>query len=121
MGRRGRILLVDDQALTRSPVEIYLRRQGFEPVVCKNGKEALAAAADCPPACILMDLAMPGMDGLEATRQLRAAEATRDIPIIVVTSHPEPHAARAAGATDFLLKGTYTLQELTERIERLVS
>ncbi len=83
-GRR-RILVVDDDLSVRRFLEILFLDAGYDVAQARNGLEALAVAAQWRPDCITMDLRMPGMDGKEAIRRLRAAEATRDIPVVVVS------------------------------------
>lgn len=68
----------------------YLRYAGFSVAGAVNGEEALAKARELRPAVVLMDLSLPGIDGWEATRQLKADPATRDILVIALTGHAEP-------------------------------
>ena len=81
-----------------------LRALGLQATLAENGNSALAACVAQPPALVLMDLQLPGMDGLETTRRLRALQREQrwpGAPIVALTAHasPEDHAAcRAAGA-----------------------
>jgi two-component system cell cycle response regulator DivK len=95
------VLLVDDSRDAREMYGEYLRFAGFRVVTAENGIEALAAAQAEWPAVILMDLAMPRMDGWEAIRRLRADPLTADIPIVALSAYAfgdEPNRARLAGA-----------------------
>ena len=95
------VLLVDDSADARAMYGEYLRFVGFRVVTADNGEEALAAAQAEWPAVILMDLAMPRMDGWEAIRRLRADPLTAEIPIVALSAYAfgeEPERAREAGA-----------------------
>jgi len=83
-GKR-RILVVDDDPAVRRYLETLFADAGYAVAGARNGVEALSLAAGWQPDCISMDLRMPGMDGKEAIRQLRAGERTRDIPIVVVS------------------------------------
>uniref|UniRef100_I2Q787 histidine kinase n=1 Tax=Desulfovibrio sp. U5L TaxID=596152 RepID=I2Q787_9BACT len=83
-GKR-RILVVDDDLSVRRYLETLFLDDGYAVALARNGAEALAVAESWGPECITMDLRMPGMDGKEAIRRLRAGEATRDIPIVVVS------------------------------------
>src|SRR5436190_14070751 len=77
---------------------------GYEVITASNGAEGIAKAAAEQPDLILMDLNLPVVDGWEATRQLKADAATRDIPIIALTAHAmagEREKALAAGSDDF--------------------
>ena len=100
------LLLVDDNDDVREMYAHMLRSAGFEVRGAADGEEALAAA-DARPAVIIMDLAMPGLNGWEATRRLKTGERTKDIPIIVLTAHALDHyrdVAVAAGCDAFLSK-----------------
>jgi len=101
------VLLVDDSADARAMYGEYLRFAGFRVVTAVNGEEALAAAQAEWPAVILMDLAMPRMDGWEAIRRLRADPLTAEIPIVALSAYAfgeEPERAREAGADMCLSK-----------------
>ena len=102
-----KILLAEDNQATIDVMEDYLQAKGYEVVVARNGAEALAHAQEAQPALILMDIQMPGMDGLEAIGRLRADEQLRGIPIIAVTALAMPgdrERCLAAGADDYLTK-----------------
>jgi two-component system phosphate regulon response regulator PhoB len=100
-----RALVVEDHEDTRELYVAYLRHSGWQVEEVANGEEALAVATLFEPDVIVMDLAMPQVDGVEATRRLRRHPRTKDTPIVVVTAHPlRAHEAVAAGATDFILK-----------------
>lgn len=95
------VLVVDDSSAARAMYGQYLQFCGFRVVTARNGVEALAAAQSDWPAVILMDLAMPTMDGWEAIRRLRAAPLTADIPIVALSAYAfgdAPVRAREAGA-----------------------
>jgi CheY-like chemotaxis protein len=95
------VLVVDDSADARDLYGEYLSANGFRVVTAEDGEEALRAARAEWPAAIVMDLAMPRMDGWEAIRRLRADPLTADIPIVAVSAYAfgrEPIAAREAGA-----------------------
>jgi CheY-like chemotaxis protein len=95
------ILVVDDYQDAREMYAEYLQYSGFRVAEAKNGNEAVAQARSLKPDLILMDLSLPGMDGWEATRVLKADEETRHIPIVALTGHalagpPKGHARPAA-------------------------
>jgi two-component system, NarL family, response regulator LiaR len=101
------LLLVDDHALVRSGVRAYLETQPGLVVVAEtgSGQEAVQLAAEYAPDVVLMDLAMPGMDGVEATRRVR--EVSPRSQVVVLTSfHEDTHIFPAikAGAISYLLK-----------------
>ncbi len=115
--RRSRVLIVDDERASRLVVASALEGLDLDVVSCASGAEALLAVAD-PPDAIVLDLMMPDMDGLELCRLLRSADATRDVPILMLTAHTgraEKLHALEAGADDFLSKPLDRL-ELRTRI-----
>jgi two-component system, cell cycle response regulator DivK len=101
------ILVVDDYQDAREMYAEYLQYSGFRVAEAKNGNEAVAQARSLKPDLILMDLSLPGMDGWEATRVLKADEETRHIPIVALTGHALAGAsegARKAGCDSFVTK-----------------
>jgi CheY-like chemotaxis protein len=101
------ILVVDDYEDAREMYAEYLRFCGFRVAEARNGNEALEQAFALMPDLILMDLSLPGMDGWEATRQLKADERTRQIPVVALTGHALAGAsedARKAGCDSFVTK-----------------
>jgi two-component system cell cycle response regulator DivK len=104
---RQTVLIVDDSPDGREMLAEYLTFRGFEVIEAMNGEEALTLARNRRPAVILMDLQMPGIGGWEATRQLKADPATKDIIVIAVTAHaltPDEAIARHAGCDGFIAK-----------------
>lgn len=111
------VLLADDEIFMLRLLEATFRKGGYRVVQTHNGPDAIAVAADTRPELIVMDVMMPGLDGLSAVRQLKQNEATRDIPVIVLSS--KGHAltkaeAMESGAALFLTKPFSPNQLLTE-------
>ncbi|MFZ5468828.1 MAG: response regulator [Myxococcota bacterium] len=101
------VLVVDDFSDAREMFSEYLGAVGFRTAEARDGQEAVAQAHALGPDVILMDLSLPGMDGWEATRNLKADPKTRDIPVVALTGHsPEEFSAgaRAAGCDGFVTK-----------------
>ena len=101
------ILVVDDYQDAREMYAEFLRFCGFRVAEARNGNEALEQAFALMPDLILMDLSLPGMDGWEATRQLKADERTRQIPVVALTGHALAGAsedAKKAGCDSFVTK-----------------
>jgi CheY-like chemotaxis protein len=98
------ILVVEDDELSRDALTRRLERRGYRVVPAGDGHEAVELAqAAPPPDLILMDLGLPRLDGWTATRYLKTAPATQDIPIIIVSAHvtgADRQAALAAGGDD---------------------
>jgi CheY-like chemotaxis protein len=82
-----RILLIEDNAVNRRLAQFLLKSQGYEVWEVTSAPEAFASLKEKRPDLILMDIQLPGMDGLTATRQLKADPTTRDIPVLAVTSY----------------------------------
>jgi CheY-like chemotaxis protein len=95
MGSGGRlspaVLIVDDYPDTIEMYAAYLELVGFRPIKASNGYEALRVAAAESPDVILMDLSLPGLDGVEVTSRLKSDVKTRHIPVIALTAHAAPH------------------------------
>jgi CheY-like chemotaxis protein len=82
-----KILLVEDNEMNRDMLSRRLIRRGFEVIFAVNGQEGVDLAAREQPDIILMDLSLPVLDGWEATRRVKADDATSSVPIIALTSH----------------------------------
>jgi CheY-like chemotaxis protein len=101
------ILVVDDYQDAREMYAEYLQFSGFRVAEAKNGNEAVEQAFTLKPDLILMDLSLPGMDGWEATRRLKADDRTKHIPIVALTGHALAGAsegAKKAGCDSFVTK-----------------
>ena len=106
-GPRKRVLVVDDVMENRAVAVNVLGQIGFETAEAVNGLDALEKIQALRPALVLMDIVMPGMDGLEVTRRLRQMQAFRDLPIIAISasaSGTDAAKSLAAGANAFLPK-----------------
>jgi two-component system cell cycle response regulator DivK len=102
-----RILVVEDQQDNRQILRDLLTSADFEVIEAEDGEAGLAAAAAHKPDLILMDVQLPGIDGYETTRRLKADAVLRDIPVIAVTAHALSGAeqeARAAGCDGYISK-----------------
>ena len=101
------ILVVDDSPDNVAVISLDLQQQGYRIVTASNGEEAISVAAYTLPNLILMDISMPLLDGLGATRRIRENEALRNIPVIAVTAFGTEgfqRAAHDAGVSGFLTK-----------------
>jgi signal transduction histidine kinase len=101
------ILIVDDTPANLALVVEYLEARQFRMVVAQGGEEGLQRAAHVQPDLILLDAIMPGIDGFEVCRRLKARESTRDIPVIFMTSLADTQdklTAFAVGAVDYVVK-----------------
>jgi CheY-like chemotaxis protein len=101
------VLVVEDYQDAREMYAAYLAYSGYRVAEATNGVEAIEKTHELMPDIILMDLALPRMDGWEATRQLKTDERTRHIPIVALTGHALPghsEGARQAGCDAFVTK-----------------
>ena len=118
----ARILLVEDNEMNRDMLSRRLQRRGYEVVCAVDGAEGVAMARNESPALILMDMSLPGIDGWEASRQLKADPQTSTIPIIALTAHAmsnDRERALAAGCDDYDTKPV-ELPRLLGKIEALL-
>ena len=118
-----RLLLVEDNELNRDALGRLLARRGFTLLFAKDGPAALAMAERERPDLILLDIGLPGMDGHEVARELRARPATTSIPVIALTAHAtasDREAALEAGCDDFEVKPV-AMGQLVPRIEALLA
>src|SRR5512132_2020537 len=116
------VLVVEDYQDAREMYSEYLRFSGYEVAEATNGIEAIEKATQLTPDIVLMDLALPRMDGWEATRRLKNDERTRHIPIVALTGHAlagHAEGAREAGCDAFVTKPCLPDALVTE-IKRLL-
>jgi CheY-like chemotaxis protein len=119
----AKILLVEDNEMNRDMLSRRLVRRGYEVVIALDGEEGLAKAQSEKPALVLMDMSLPGIDGWEATRRLKAAPETQRIPVIALTAHAmsgDREKAIAVGCDDFDTKPV-DLDRLLAKIETLLA
>ena len=114
----GKILLVEDNEMNRDMLSRRLQRRGFEVVIAVDGAEGVARTIADRPDLVLMDISLPVLDGWEATRQIKADDRIRTIPVIALTAHAadvDRDRALAAGCDDFDTKPV-ELERLLEKI-----
>ena len=117
------ILLAEDNEANISTVSSYLKAKGYRILLAKNGEEAIALAKSENPNLILMDISMPGMDGLEAMQQIRLDPSLVDLPIVALTALAmtgDRDRCLAAGANDYLTKPV-KLKQLVATIQHLLT
>jgi two-component system cell cycle response regulator DivK len=117
------ILVVDDYQDAREMYAEYLQFSGFRVAEARNGNEAVSQAFELKPDLILMDLSLPGMDGWEATRVLKADDRTKHIPVVALTGHALAGAsegAKKAGCDSFVTKPCLP-DDLVVEVRRMLS
>ncbi|MBI3495135.1 response regulator [Candidatus Berkelbacteria bacterium] len=121
---KTRVLIVDDDL---SILEMYSERlslAGFEVITAATGEDGMARAVDSAPAVILLDIRLPRTNGLDILDILKNTDATKDIPILLLTAMSGPEVrerAIARGADDFLLKSETMPGEVVRKIERAIA
>jgi two-component system response regulator len=119
---KNKVLLVDDDESNRDMLTRRLEHRGYDVVTAVDGQEALDRALTESPCLILMDVTLPVLDGLSATRELKSRPALRGIPVIALTAHAGPEdrdRARAAGCDDYDTK-PIEFARLEQKMENLL-
>jgi len=117
-----KILIVEDHADMRELLAWQIELMGFVPITAKLAKEGVEKAIAEQPDLILMDVMMPGMDGREAVRQLRAHPETKDIPILAATAlfrTTDLKSCLDAGCNGYIVK-PFTFQELQVKLREFI-
>jgi CheY-like chemotaxis protein len=117
-----KVLIVEDHPDMRELLSWQIELMGFMPILAKHGKEGLEKAISEKPELILMDIMMPGMDGWEAVRALRATPETKDIPILAATAlfrDSDLRTCMEAGCNSYIVK-PFTFVELQSKIRELL-
>ena len=117
-----KILLVEDNEMNRDMLSRRLLRKGYEVALAVDGGEGVAMTASEQPDLVLMDMSLPGLNGWDATRQIKATPALAAIPVIALTAHAmanDREQALAAGCDDYDTK-PIDLPRLLEKIETLL-
>jgi CheY-like chemotaxis protein len=119
----AKILLIEDNEMNRDMLSRRLIRRGYEVAVAVDGAQGVAMAQSEKPDLILMDLSLPGIDGWEATRRIKAGADTKHLPVIGLTAHAmagDREKALEAGCDDYDTK-PIELERLIGKIESLLS
>lgn len=117
------VLVIEDSASVRRLIEVCLRVLDVDVAAAEDGIKGLDTARTTLPDLIVLDIGLPGMDGWEVLRHLRAGDETTHIKVLVLTAHAQPEVAEQAaqgGADDFMTK-PFRPGELRERLEKLLA
>ena len=118
-----KILLVEDNEMNRDMLSRRLLKKGFEVVMALDGEQALEMSRSEMPDLILMDISLPGLDGWEATRRLKARPETQAIPVIALTAHAmagDREKCLEAGCDEYDTKPV-EFPRLLEKIQRFLA
>jgi two-component system, OmpR family, alkaline phosphatase synthesis response regulator PhoP len=119
---KGKILVIDDEKDLRELVKYSLQKEGFGVESVNDGESGLAAAVSSPPDLVLVDLMMPGIDGLEVCRRLRSDNRTNAIPVVILTAksgEPDRVVGLELGADDYVTK-PFSPRELAARVKAVL-
>lgn len=119
---KPRILIIEDERALIKPLEYNFEREGFDTIVAYEGTEGLRKAQTILPNLILLDIMLPGLNGLEICRELRAGERTREIPVIMLTARAEEVdqvVGFSVGADDYVTK-PFSTKVLLQRVKALL-
>jgi two-component system phosphate regulon response regulator PhoB len=122
MMAKSTILVVDDEEDIRELVELNLRREGYQVLMCETGEQALERVSSNAPDAIILDLMLPGIDGLEVCRRLKADAKTKSIAVVMLTAKGEEAdivAGLELGADDYVTK-PFSGKVLVARVRRLL-
>jgi CheY-like chemotaxis protein len=119
----GTVLVVEDSAPAREVVMRILRREGYTVIGASDGVEAWDSVHTTIPDLVLLDLMMPGMDGITLLTKLRKEPGLKDLPVIMLSALSDESRIKRAkelGAQDYLVKTCFTYDDLLKRVEQHV-
>jgi CheY-like chemotaxis protein len=114
-------MVVDDADLARQTLVRLLRREGYQAIAAASGREALDDLSRYVPDLILLDVAMPGLDGLELLEILHANPQWQSIPVVMLTGVSDTHVVHRAeqlGAKEYWVKATFSLQQMLDAVRK---
>ena len=120
----GLILIVDDQIDACRPLALLMKHMGHRGVCITSGEAALAYLKEHTPDLVILDVMMPGMDGMEVLRHVRGDPLTRDLPVVMFSAVSDPtfqEHARAKGANDYWVKASMQYDTLRARVAALLA
>jgi CheY-like chemotaxis protein len=123
-GKKGKILLVDDDQALIQLYSLELSGRGYEVVTAADGEEGLIRAGEQKPDLILLDVMMPKLDGIATLTKLKAEEALKNIPVLMLTNFGQENLVQQAfglGVTDYLLKYKVTPAEMVEKVGQILA
>ena len=122
--KKKTILIVEDDEFLRSLTAKRLEKENYHIEVAVDGENAISTVENVKPDLILLDLLLPGKDGFEVLKKIRATEATKVIPVIIFSNllHTvDIEKAKALGVDDFLIKANFTLDDVVGKIKKLIA
>ena len=118
-----KILFIEDESALQKTFSDVLEKEGYKVISALDGESGLRLAKSERPDLILLDLILPKKDGFEVLKELKKEEATKEIPVIVLTNLEEIESVEKAlelGATTYLVKAQYTLEEVIKKVKEVI-
>lgn len=118
------VLIVDDEAMVRDLYRLALERAGYRVLEAADGEQGMQLATSDLPDVILLDVRMPKVDGVEMLRRLKAAEATRQVPVVMLSNFDEPSLVRECltlGAYGYLVKAGTDPRHLAGVVDKVLT
>lgn len=115
----NKILIVEDDKFLRGLIASKLAKEGFEVVEAVDGEDGVKKIPEAMPNLVLLDLLLPGIDGFEVLKQVKAIEASKNIPVIILSNlgaKEDIEKGLSLGATDFMVKAHFTPEEIIEKV-----
>jgi DNA-binding response OmpR family regulator len=113
----AKVMVVDDEKGVRDLLHSFLKAEGYQAIMASNGEEAIELAKSESPNAILLDVKMPGIDGVETCRRLRAEEQTWYIPVIMMTAFGTTKTEATDAGADDLINKPFDLTDLAVRVK----
>ncbi|OGF28800.1 hypothetical protein A2477_04405 [Candidatus Falkowbacteria bacterium RIFOXYC2_FULL_47_12] len=117
---KSSILIVEDDQTIATMYSVSLQNEGYTVSVAENGEQGLILARETHPGVILLDIIMPKMDGFSMLKELKNDEATKEIPVVLLTNlgqDEDKERGEQLGASDYLVKTDYTPRQVSEKIK----
>ena len=121
--KKAKVLIIDDDEFLAGIYETKLKMENFEVVMAADGEEGLKLAAKHLPDMILLDILMPKLDGFEVLRRLKQDEATKNVPVIMLTNLGQKEDIEKAlehGAADYLIKAHFVPSDAVAKIKQIL-
>lgn len=115
----NKILIVEDDKFLRGLIASKLAKEGFEVVEAVDGEDGVKKIPEAMPNLVLLDLLLPGIDGFEVLKQVKAIEASKNIPVIILSNlgaKEDIEKGLSLGAIDFMVKAHFTPEEIIEKV-----
>lgn len=118
--RPPKILVVEDETFLVKIYSVKLKKEGYDVAIATDGEEAVRMAEEVKPDLILLDLILPKLNGFEALERIRATDANRNTPVLVLSNlgqEEDIKRAEALGADDYLVKANFSIQDIVSKIK----